>query len=135
MVIDIQPYVWVATATVVLVAVVAGLARLAKSGTEAGMGKRAHASALQFIDSAVRSARRAEQDTQPIQQLSDSQFGLAYINCGRLLAGSDAVLEDITSTHINELHIALKAQQRDALVTIGKACPVLATNAKSYTST
>jgi len=132
MLIDVQPYVWVAMATVVLVVVASFLARLAHGGTEAGgVGKRAHATAIQFIDSAVRSACRAEQDTQPIQQLSDSQFGLAYINCGRLLAGSDATLEDLTSTRISELHIALKAQQRDALTTIAKACPALAPS-RSY---
>jgi len=132
MIIDVQPYVWVGTATVVVVVVVALLARLAHGGTEAGgVGKRAHASAVQYIDSAVRSACRAEQDTQPLQQLSDAQFGLAYVNCGRLLAGSDATLEDITSTRISELHIALKAQQRDALLSIGKTCPALASS-RSY---
>ena len=123
--IDVPPFVWISVSTVILVTVVAYLARMAEDGSAFTTSGRANASAKQFIDSAVRSACRAEQDVKPVQQLSDAQFGLAYINCGRLLAGSDATLETLTSTRISELHIALKTLQRDALAKIGKLCPAL----------
>ncbi len=122
--VEVQPYMWASIGVVVLVAVIAGLARAAHSSDKQLTGS-ACTTVTHFIDSAVRSACQAEQDGQPIQQLSDAQFGLAYVNCSRLLAGSDELLEGVTNTRIGELHAALKTQQREALQKIAKACPSL----------
>ena len=129
--IDVQPYVWISLATVIVVSIVAGLARAAGNSSSSQLTGRAANAATQIIDSAVRSCYKAEQDALPTQQLTDAQFGLAYVNCGRLLAGSDAALEEVTSTRIDELHLNLKAQQRDALAKIASACPSLSMS-RSY---
>jgi hypothetical protein len=129
MLVDVQPYVWISLAAIVIVATIAGLARAAADGGDAGrVTTRTVNTACQLVESAVRSASKAQQDTQAIQQLTDAQFGLAYVNCGRLLIGSDSVLDDVTSTRVGELHIALKALQRDALKKIGSQCPDLASD-------
>lgn len=128
---SVQPYVWISLAAVVFLALVSGIARAAAAPDSHLTGKVASA-VSNLIASAVRSASQAEQDVKPIQQLADAQFGLAYVNSSRLIAGSDDALEALTSTKIDELHVALRAQQRAALQSIAKLCPSLAMS-QTYT--
>ncbi len=118
----VPEYAWVALGVLLLVTLVAALARAATAPPKKLTG-RALDVARQLIQSACRSARAAEQDLKYVQKLTDAQFGLAYVNSARLLARSDDVLEAVTDTKIDELFATLRAHQRVALDAIAKRCP------------
>lgn len=109
---------WVAVCVVLVVAVTAGLARAARPSSSAlsPAGLRA---LRQLVDSAERMSKQAAQDADPMQQLCDAHFGLAYVNASRVLAGSDAQVQRATGVNIEELHATLRGQQRAVVKRLG----------------
>lgn len=106
----VPPLVWVAIATVALVAVVAGLARAASS-------RATLASPLytrQLLEAAAEYARKSEQDGASAHRLRDAHYGLAYVNAARALRLSDAELERISGVRVADLVATLRAAQSQA---------------------
>jgi len=114
----VNSFVWVCIATVVTVALVAGLAKAASPSTSKLNGASA-AGAKQLLESAKRFSMRAEQNKSPLEKLSNAHFGLAYISAARVLSTSDKELEDASGVRVNELHATLRLQQKTASDALG----------------
>ena len=106
-------YGWVSAATVLCVAIIAGLARATDPDTRRLNAKTIHAM-KNYMDSAVRLKKQALQDADLLQRLTDICFSLAYINAARVIA-SDGVIENKCGVKVDELHVVLRAMQRDCL--------------------
>ena len=106
-------YGWVSGATILCVGVIAGLARATDPDTQRLNNKSVHA-VKSYMDSAVRLKRQAMQDADLLQRLTDICFALAYINAARIIA-PDSTLENKCGVKVDELHVTLRAMQRECL--------------------
>lgn len=106
-------YVWVSIATVLIVAAVAGIAKAADPHPTKLNGKALYA-VQQYIDSAIKLQKQAEQDADLQQRMTDICFAMAYVNAGRILA-TDVTIEDKCGVKVDELHATLRAQQQQCL--------------------
>ena len=106
-------YGWVSGATILGVAVIAGLARATDPDTQRLNGKPLYA-IKSYMDSTIRLKKQALQDANLLQRLTDICFALAYINAARVIA-SDSVIENKCGVKVDELHITLRALQRECL--------------------
>ena len=107
---NVPLYVWTSLGVVVLVFIVAGLSKAAQVAPRTSPDRVAR----QLIESAQQKLKAAEQDSKPIQKLTDAHFGMAYINASRMLSTSDAQLTASTGVQVNDLHASLRAHQQDA---------------------
>ena len=99
--------VWATLGIVVMVAVVAGLARAASPPSTQLTGKSL-ASARELLQSAKQLAKQAAQDVDARQRHRDIDTGLAYIAAARFLA-PDSVLEQRCAVKVDELYATFKA--------------------------
>ena len=106
-------YGWVSGATVLCVGIIAGLARATDPDTQRLNSKSIHA-IKSYMESAVRLKTQAVQDADLLQRLTDICFSLAYINAARVIA-SDGVIESKCGVKVDELHVILRAMQRECL--------------------
>ncbi len=98
---------WAGIAVIVLVLLVAGLARAATPSANTLSGK-AFLAAQELLTSAKRLAKQATQDVDSRQRARDIDTGLAFICAARFLA-SDAVLERRCGVKVDELFATLRA--------------------------
>ena len=115
---NVPIYGWVSLGTVLSVVVIAGLARATDPDPQRLNGKSLFA-VRSYIDSALRFKRQAVQDADLIQRLTDICFAIAYINAARIIA-SDALLEQKCGIKVDELHVTLRALQRECLSELEK---------------
>ena len=106
-------YGWVSMGTIFSVLVIAGLARATDPDPQRLNSKSLHA-VRSYIDSALRFKKQATQDADLLQRLTDICFAIAYINAARVIA-SDALLEQKCGIKVDELHVTLRALQRECL--------------------
>ena len=99
--------VWVTVVTIVLLALVAGLARAA-APSKHSLGGKSLTTAKELLESAKQLARQAAQDVEPRQRTRDVDTGLAYVAAARFLA-PDAVLESKCGVKVDELAATLRA--------------------------
>lgn len=110
---QIPIYGWVSGATILCVAVIAGLARATDPDAHRIDIKSVRA-IKSYIENAVRLKKQALQDADLLQRLTDICFALAYINAARIIA-PDSTLEEKCGVKVDELHVTLRALQRDCL--------------------
>ena len=115
---NIPIYGWVSLGTLFSVVVIAGLAKATDPDPQRLTGKALFA-VRSYIDSALRFKKQAVQDADLTQRLTDICFAIAYINAARVIA-SDALLEQKCGTKVDELHVTLRALQRECLNELDK---------------
>ena len=120
--VSIPVFVWVAIGVIALVGLIAGLARgVAPPATQLTHNDRQVAVLL--LQDARQAARQAEQSAKAVPQLIAANFGLARIECARLLVRAEDTLQRITNTNVAELYMMLRAQQRAALDSLAAQAP------------
>ena len=109
-VMKVPTYVWTSAGLVVLVALVAGLAKASETSTKTAPD----AIAKQLIESAKTALTAARQDANMVQKLADAINGLAYISSAKMLTSSDGNLEELTRINVRDLQAMLRSEQQEA---------------------
>lgn len=110
---NIPLFAWTSGATIVAVLLIAGLTRAADPHPSS-LNSKALFAMRNYIESALNFTKKAEQDADLTQRLTDICFGLAYVNAARMLA-SDVTIEDKCGVKVDELFGTLRAQQQQCL--------------------